>query len=202
MGEPRYRRRKEDRPGEIAEAAFTAFAENGYAATRVDDVARLAGISKGLMYLYFKTKEDLFKAVIKNIVVPRVDAITAEVDKSNLSAEAFIRGPLKTFLKHLPGSKISVVVRLMISEGHRHPELVEFYWNNVIAKGLSTIKGILERGITSGEFRKTPVTDNPQLIIAPALFAVIWKLVFVQHPLDSDTLIDANIDMILEQIRA
>jgi hypothetical protein len=67
---------------------------------------------------------------------------------------------------------------------------------------LSTIKGILERGITSGEFRKTPVTDNPQLIIAPALFAVIWKLVFVQHPLDSDTLIDANIDMILEQIRA
>jgi AcrR family transcriptional regulator len=202
MGEPRYRRRKEDRPGEIAEAAFTAFAENGYAATRVDDVARLAGISKGLMYLYFKTKEDLFKAVIKNIVVPRVDAITAEVDKSNLSAEAFIRGPLKMFLKHLPGSKISVVVRLMISEGHRHPELVEFYWNNVIAKGLSTIKGILERGITSGEFRKTPVTDNPQLIIAPALFAVIWKLVFVQHPLDSDTLIDANIDMILEQIRA
>jgi len=202
MSEPRYRRRKEDRPGEIAEAAFSAFAEKGYTATRVDDVARRAGVSKGLMYLYYKTKEDLFKAVIKNVVVPRVDAITAEVDRTTLSAEEFIRGPLRGFLKHLPGSRISVVVRLMISEGHRHPELVEFYWNNVIAKGLTSISGILERGISAGEFRRTPVTENPQLLVAPALFAVIWKLVFVQHPLDSDTLIDAQIDMILEQIRA
>ena len=201
MSEPRYRRRKEDRPGEIAEAAFAAFAEKGYAATRVDDVARRAGVSKGLMYLYFKTKEDLFKAVIRNVVVPRVDAITLQVDRTTLSAEDFIRGPLRTFLKKLPGSRISVVVRLMISEGHRHPELVEYYWNNVIARGLALIGGILERGISAGEFRRTAVTENPQLIIAPALFAVIWKLVFVPHPLDSDALIDANIDMILEHIK-
>ena len=202
MSEPRYRRRKEERPGEIAEAAFAAFAEKGYAATRVDDVAKRAGVSKGLMYLYYKTKEDLFKAVIKNVVVPRVDAITVEVSRSNLSAEDFIRGPLRTFLKALPGSRVSVVVRLMISEGHRHPELVEYYWDNVIARGLALIGGILERGVSAGEFRRTAVTGNPQLIIAPALFAVIWKLVFVAHPLDSDALIDANIDMILEHIKA
>ena len=73
--QPKYQRRKEDRPQEIADAAFATFAEKGYAATRIDDVARRAGISKGLTYLYYKTKEDLFKAVVKNVVVRRVDAL-------------------------------------------------------------------------------------------------------------------------------
>ena len=87
MPEPRFRRRKEDRPQEITEAALAAFAEKGYAATLVDDVAKRAGVSKGLLYLYFKTKEDLFKAVIRSFVVPRIDALTAIIDSSELSSE-------------------------------------------------------------------------------------------------------------------
>jgi AcrR family transcriptional regulator len=91
--EPRFRRRKEDRPQEITEAALAAFAEKGYAATRVDDVARRAGVSKGLLYLYFKTKEDLFKAVIRSFVVPKIDELTAIIDSSELTSEEFLRGP-------------------------------------------------------------------------------------------------------------
>ena len=82
MAEPRYRRRKEDRPDEITAAALSAFAENGYAATRVEEVAKRAGISKGLLYPYFKTKEELFKAVIRTVGIPRVDALELALDQS------------------------------------------------------------------------------------------------------------------------
>ena len=202
MPEPRYRRRKEDRPREIAEAAFAAFSEQGYAATRVEEVARRAGVSKGLLYLYFRTKEELFKAVIRNVVVPRVEALAADVEESDLSAEEFIRGPLLTFLKQLPGSPVAVVVRLMISEGARHPELVDFYWENVISRGMRTVSAVVDHGIAAGEFRRTALNDLPQLFLAPAMLAVIWKLVLTDHPLDSDRLIETHIELILAHIRA
>ena len=99
MSKPRYQRRKEDRPQEITAAAFDAFAEKGYASTRVEEVASRAGVSKGLLYLYFKTKEELFKAVVKNVVVRRVDALIALVDRTEQSSEEFIRGPASRFLK-------------------------------------------------------------------------------------------------------
>ena len=91
MAEPRVQRRKEDRPAEITAAALAAFAENGYAATRVDDVAKRAGVSKGLLYLYFKTKEELFKAVIRSFISPRIDALISNVEETELSAEEFLR---------------------------------------------------------------------------------------------------------------
>ena len=115
MAQPRFRRRKEERPQEIAEAALAAFAEKGYAATRVDDVAKRAGVSKGLLYLYFKTKEELFKAVVRSFVVPRIDALVAIMDSSEMSSEEFLRGPFLEFVKTLPGSPVSVLIRLMIA---------------------------------------------------------------------------------------
>jgi AcrR family transcriptional regulator len=202
MSKPRYRRRKEDRPREITEAAYQAFAEKGYAATRVEEVAKRAGVSKGLMYLYFKTKEDLFKAVIRRVVVPRVDSLMTQSAKTDLSAEEFLRGPFTAFLKKLPGSPVSVVVRLMVSEGWRYPELVEFYWDNVISRGLESVNKLLERGIAAGEFSRSPVSEHPQLFIAPAIMAVLWKLVFDAHPLDSDRLIDTQIDLLLGQLKS
>ena len=202
MPKPRYRRRKEDRPREITEAAYQAFAEKGYAATRVEEVAKRAGVSKGLMYLYFKTKEDLFKAVIRRVVVPRVDSLMTQSAKTDRSAEEFLRGPFTAFLKKLPGSPVSVVVRLMVSEGWRYPELVEFYWDNVISRGLESVNKLLERGIAAGEFSRTPVSEHPQLFIAPAIMAVLWKLVFDAHPLDSDRLIDTQIELLLGQLKS
>jgi AcrR family transcriptional regulator len=100
MNEPRYQRRKQDRPQEITDAALAAFAEKGYAATRVDDVAKRAGVSKGLLYLYFKTKEELFKAVVRSFVVPRIDALTEVIDSSvtarNCPARSSCADPFST----------------------------------------------------------------------------------------------------------
>ena len=175
MNEPRYQRRKQDRPQEITDAALAAFAEKGYAATRVDDVAKRAGVSKGLLYLYFKTKEELFKAVVRSFVVPRIDALTEIIDSSELSSEEFLRGPFLDFVKTLPGSPISVVIRLMIAEGPKHPDLVQFYWDNVVSRGLGTISELLQRGVQTGEFRKSAVSEQPHLFIMPVLFSVVFN---------------------------
>jgi len=202
MTEPRYRRRKEDRPQEITAAAFEAFAEKGFARTRVDDVAKRAGVSKGLLYLYFKTKEELFKAVIKSVVIRRVDRLIDNVASTELSSEDFIRGPLLSFLKQIPGSPVAIVVRLLISEGPRHPDLVDYYYENVVAKGLAAISGFVKRGVTQGEFRKSAVSDLPHLMLAPVMLSIVWGIIFNDRQLDTDTLIETQIDMILAHIKA
>jgi len=202
MAEPRYQRRKEKRPQEITDAAFEVFSEFGYASARVDEVARRAGVSKGLMYLYFETKEDLFKAVIKSVVTRRVDALLTAIDESELSSEAFIRGPLLSFMQQVPGSPIAVVIRLLISEGQRHPDLVDYYWDNVVSKGLQAISHFIGRGVERGEFRETAVTDLPQLILAPMMLSMIWRILFAKRSLDTDKLMATQIDMVLAYIRA
>ena len=202
MAQPRYQRRKEERPQEITEAAFQAFAEKGYAATRVEEVAQRAGVSKGLLYLYFKTKEELFKAVIKSVVIRRVDALVAALENTELSSEDFLRGPLLEFMKSVPGSPVAVVIRLMISEGHRHPDLVDYYWENVVSKGLAAISRFIDRGVQRGEFRATLVSEMPQLLLAPVMLAVIWRILFARRVLDTDKLIATHIDMILAYIKA
>ena len=202
MAQPRYQRRKEERPQEITEAAFQAFAEKGYAATRVEEVAQRAGVSKGLLYLYFKTKEELFKAVIKSVVIRRVDALVTALEKTELSSEDFLRGPLLEFMKSVPGSPVAVVIRLMVSEGHRHPDLVDYYWENVVSKGLAAISRFIDRGVQRGEFRATAVSELPQLLLAPVMLAVIWRILFARRVLDTDKLIATHIDMILAYIKA
>jgi len=202
LAKPRFRRRKEDRPKEITAAAFDAFAEHGFAATTVDDVAKRAGISKGLMYLYFKTKEELFKAVVKSVVIRRVDQLILEVETTELSSEAFIRGPLLSFLQKIPGSPVAIVVRLLIAEGPRHPDLVDYYYKNVVAKGLAAIAGFLSRGVDRGEFRQSAVTDLPHLVLAPVMLSIIWGIIFKKQALDTDNLIATQIDMLLTHIKA
>ena len=201
MGEPRFRRRKEDRPQEITEAALSAFAEQGYAATKVEDVARRAGVSKGLLYLYFKTKEELFKAVVRSFVVPKIDELTAIVDSHEMSSEAFLRGPFLGFVKTLPGSPVGVLVRLMIAEGPKHPDLLDWYWDNVVSRGLRALTNLLDRGVENGEFRRTAVNDLPHLFVMPVVFSVIFKLLFEERCPDTDKLIETQLDLLIAHMK-
>jgi AcrR family transcriptional regulator len=203
MSERRFQRRKEERPAEITRAALEAFAEHGYAATRVEEVAKRAGVSKGLLYLYFRTKEELFKAVIRSAVVPRIDALKAAVADSGLTAEAFLRGPFLTFIRRLPDSPARIVVRLMIAEGPKHPDLTEFYCEQVVTVGVEALRQLIERGIEAGEFRNTRLETYPQLLIAPALMSMVWKTLFQRHmPIDTDELLGTHIDLVLRAIKA
>ena len=200
--QPKYQRRKEDRPQEIADAAFKMFAEKGYAATRIDDVAKRAGVSKGLTYLYYRTKEDLFKAVVKNVVIRRVDSLIGNVESTTLSSEEFLRGPLLDFMKKVPGSPIAIVIRLLISEGPRHPDLVNYYYENVVARGLEAIRQFVARGVERGEFRREALDHQPHLFLAPMMLSMIWRLVFTDKPLDTDQLMESQVELLLAEMKA
>ena len=203
MAEPRFQRRKEDRPAEITQAALAAFAEKGYAATKVDEVAKRAGVSKGLLYLYFKTKEDLFKAVIRSFLSPRIDALIDNIEQSELSAEDFVRGPFLTFATSLPKSPAKVLVRLMIAEGPKHPDLIAWYWDNVVSRALDALRTLIKRGVDNGEFRESALNEFPQLLVTPVFFSIIWTIVFQPHTdLDTDRFIEAHVEMVLESIKA
>jgi AcrR family transcriptional regulator len=202
MAEPRFQRRKEDRPAEITQAALAAFAEKGYAATKVDEVAKRAGVSKGLLYLYFKTKEDLFKAVIRSFLSPRIDALISNIEETDLSAEDFLRGPFLAFAKSLPKSPAKILVRLMIAEGPKHPDLVEWYWDNVVSRALAALRTLIERGVDNGEFRESAVNEFPQLLVTPVFFSMIFTIVFKQQMnLDTDRFIEAHMEMVLDSIK-
>jgi len=202
VSEPRFQRRKEDRPEEITQAALSAFAENGYAATRVDDVAKRAGVSKGLLYLYFKTKEDLFKAVIRSFLSPRIDALIDNIENTELSAEQFLRGPFLEFAKALPKSPARILVRLMIAEGPKHPDLVAWYWENVISRALDALRSLLARGVAQKEFKRSALDEFPHLLAAPVMFSVIWAIVFQSHSkLDTDRFIESHINLVLDSIQ-
>lgn len=197
------KRRKDERPEEIVSAALEEFTAKGYAATRLEDVAARARVSKGLPYLYFKTKEELFKAVIKAVLKPGFDALIDEIRQTPLSSEEFLRGPFATFLKSFVRSRRAKVARLLVAEGPKHPELTAYYMENVIAHGIEAMRLLIDRGVERGEFRKTDLRDFPQLLVAPALLAVLWRALFDRHrPLDTDRLLDTHITLMLDAIRA
>jgi AcrR family transcriptional regulator len=197
------RERRDTRPQEIVAAAFEEFATHGYAATRLEDVAARARVSKGLPYLYFKTKEELFKAVIRSVITPLFDAMRERMLSTELSSEAFLKGPFLSFIQELVGSRRVLIARLLIAEGHKHPELTAFYYEQVIAKGRETLQAFIDRGIDRGEFKPTPLRDFPQLLIAPALLSVVWRTLFERHHhLDINALLKTHIDLVLDAIRA
>ena len=197
------RERRDTRPQEIVAAAFEEFAAKGYAAARLEDVATRAKVSKGLPYLYFKTKEELFKAVIRSVITPLFDAMRERMLTTDLSCEAFLKGPFLSFIQELVKSRRVLIARLLIAEGHKHPELTKFYYDHVIAKGRETLKAFIDRGIERGEFKPTALRDFPQLIIAPVLLAVVWRtLIERHHHLDTDALLTTHIDLLIDAIRA
>ena len=169
MTKPRYQRRKEDRPQEITQAALEAFAEKGYAATRVEEVAKRAGVSKGLMYLYFKTKEELFKAVVKSVVIRRIDRLIGNIESTDLSSEDFIRGPLLSFMKQVPESPVAIVIRLSFLENRKaavrggSPRVLEID----LCPHTVPIKGVRDRPVGASSYHRVRgrgrATERPRL---------------------------------------
>jgi AcrR family transcriptional regulator len=199
----RRRERKDNRPQEIVDAAFEEFAAKGFAGTRLEDVAARAKVSKGLPYLYFKTKEELFKAVVRSVITSHFDVMREKMETTTLSTEAFLKGPFLAFIQELVGSKRAFIARLLIAEGHKHPELTKFYYDNVISRGIETLTRLIDRGVERGEFRKTALRDYPQLLVAPVLTAILWRALFERHHhLDTNKMLETHIGLLLAAIRA
>ena len=187
----------------ILDAAIRVFARTGYYNSRVSDIAREAGIASGTIYLYFKTKEALFKAVVKSVITPHFDAIRRQMESTDMSSEEFLKGPFLAFIQELVLSRRAAIARLMIAEGPKHPELTAFYFEHVISHGIEAMRNLIDRGVARGEFRPTQLREFPQLLIAPVLTAVLWRALFERHRhLDTDKLLETHIGLIVDAIRA
>lgn len=198
---PRRRRRKQARPGEILAAGLEVFAERGFSATRLDDVAERAGVAKGTVYLYFATKEELFEAVVRDAFSPILERMTGAVALPEASCPALIRLLIETIYREIVGTGRREIIRLLVAESKRFPNLVTFYHREAISCGKAIIAEILRRGIERGEFRDSPATRYPEVIIGPAIMAAIWKLVFDPvEPMDLDDMIEAHLDLVLGSI--
>ncbi|HEX6119703.1 MAG TPA: TetR/AcrR family transcriptional regulator [Dongiaceae bacterium] len=177
---PRWRRRAADRPQEILDAALTVFVSKGFAATRLDDVAAAAGISKGLLYRYFDNKAELFKEVVRQTLVATIQDVG---DRARASDSAL--AALDIFLEQLIAiagdERRSAIPKLVISESGSFPELAVFYLAEVIGPGLSQLTGLVRRGVESGEFRQVDPDLAARTIIAPLLLLVIWRHTFARH---------------------
>jgi AcrR family transcriptional regulator len=200
---PRWQRRKEARPGEIVAAALDVFVERGFAATKLEEVARRAGVTKGTVYLYFDSKEALFKAVVRETIVPifaRGEQMVAEYRGS--AAELF--GELVRKWWELIGeTSLSGIPKLMMAEAGNFPVLARFYYDEVISRGQRLMASVLERGIDSGEFRRLDVKLAVKLAMAPLLHAANWRHSFAlctPEGLDVAKYLDHHIDIFLRGI--
>jgi len=168
-------RRKEARPGELLEAALDLFVEKGFAATRSEEVAARAGVSKGTLFLYFPSKEELFKAVVVENLSGRFTEWNREFDAFEGSTTDMLRYCMRVWWERIGSTKVSGLAKLMLSEGRNFPELAEFYRLEVVRPGHSLLRRIVQRGIDSGEFAPVDVDLAIYAVIAPMMFLMLWQ---------------------------
>lgn len=166
----KHERRKDARPGELLQAALDLFVEKGFAATRVDEVAHRAGVSKGTLFLYFASKEELFKAVVRENISGRFTEWNAELDAFAGSTAELLRQCLRLWWSRQGKAKISGITKLMLSEGKNFPELAAFYQHEVIQPAHQLIRRILQRGVERGEFAPLNMRYGVYTVLAPMIF--------------------------------
>lgn len=201
-GEPR-KRRKEARPGELMAAALSLFAERGFAATRMDDVAARAGVTKGTLYLYFASKEALLQAVVRENIVPVIGDAEQMIASHQGSSAELLTMLLLGWWHKVGATPAGAVPKLIVSEAQNFPELTQFYYEQVIQRGSDLIKRVLQRGVASGEFRELNVDLVYHAIMAPVIMLMIWSHSFSPccgDALDPDAYLTAAIDLLLRGI--
>jgi TetR/AcrR family transcriptional regulator len=171
----RRERRKEARPGELLAAALDLFVEKGFAATRSEEVAQRAGVSKGTLFLYFPTKEDLFKAVVRENISSKVDEGFDELEKFTGPTSELIAHIMKMWWERYGSTKASGLTKLIMSEATNFPELANFYYAEVIEPGHRLMHKMIERGIARGEFRSVDIDYAVYALLTPMIYLVTWK---------------------------
>lgn len=168
-------RRKEARPGELLAAALDLFVEKGFAATRAEEVAQRAGVSKGTLFLYFPSKEELFKAVVREHIAGTIKDAFGELQSFPGTSAELVHFLMQQWWERYGNTKASGISKLMMSEANNFPELAEFYQQEVIIPGHQLIQKVIERGMASGEFRQVDVEYAVFSILAPIMFLIMWK---------------------------
>jgi AcrR family transcriptional regulator len=194
--------RAAERRAAIVEAALDEFIARGFTATRLDDVARRAGVAKGTIYLHFKDKESMFEELIRTAIVPLVGRMQGPPPLGGKVRDA-IEGFALAFIQEIASTRRGDIVRLIVAEGPRFPAIADFYYREVVSRGLAGMGALIELGIARGEIRHKNLARFPQLMVAPALIAVIWQSLFAKHaPLDAIEMFRVHLDLIFGERRA
>ena len=197
--ETKWTRRKQARPAEILDAALKVFAQKGFAAARMDDIAREAGVTKGTIYLYFENKEAVFKSLVREAVGTTIANVAIDVRNYEGSARLLLRMALTRMTQLLVDSNKFVLPKIVIGESSNFPWLSEFYRFEIIEKGLQLLMSLIERGIEQGEFRRLPAPHVARLCVAPVLLCAIWRATFGHldaEPYDYQGLVDTHLDVL------
>ncbi|WP_432723684.1 TetR/AcrR family transcriptional regulator [Jeongeupia wiesaeckerbachi] len=194
----RWSRRKEARPHEILEAALELFAEKGYAATRIDEIAKRAGVTRGTPYLYFAGKEDIFKALINELLLPALDEAEAVLDDVEGDASERLRCVVHLWWKSMGETRLSALPKLMVAEAGNFPEVAQLYNDQFVARGEAIFRQVIEAGIASGEFRPIDVEYVLHVLCAPVVMAMLSRYMPSSHAqLDPIRYLDTLLDLVL-----
>jgi AcrR family transcriptional regulator len=172
---PRRERRKEARPRELLDAALDLFVEKGFAATRAEEVAVRAGVSKGTLFLYFPSKQELFKAVIRENIGQLFPVWQQEYEQFTGSSADMLRYAMRSWWARVGQTRASGIVKLVMSEAQNFPDIADYYQREVIQPGNALIRNILARGVASGEFRPLDLDQAVYTVVAPMIFLMMWK---------------------------
>ncbi len=199
-------RRKEARPGELLDAALALFVEKGFAATKSEEVAARAGVSKGTLFLYFESKEDLFKEVIRKNITHLFPTWNEAFTQFTGSSADMLRDAMTTWWENIGSTPASGIPKLVMSEAQNFPEIATFYHEEVILPGHALIRKILSRGIDSGEFRPLDLDHAVHTIVAPMIFLMMWKnsmgsCAANSQFLDPERFIQLQVDVLLHGIQ-
>ncbi|MDO9299582.1 TetR/AcrR family transcriptional regulator [Bradyrhizobium sp.] len=193
--------RAAERRAAIVEAALDEFIARGFTATRLDDVAKRAGVAKGTIYLHFKDKESMFEELIRTALVPMINRLHAP-PPSGGSVRDMVEGFAENFIREVASTRRGDIVRLIVAEGPRFPAIADFYYREVVSRGLAGMRALIELGIARGEIRHKSLARFPQIMVAPALIAVIWQSLFARHaPLDATEMFRVHLDLIFGERR-
>ncbi|MBM3117604.1 TetR/AcrR family transcriptional regulator [Jeongeupia naejangsanensis] len=198
----RWSRRKEARPHEILEAALELFAEKGYAATRIDEIAARAGVTRGTPYLYFAGKEEIFKALIQELLLPALDEAEAMLDGFEGSAAERLRRIVHVWWQSMGETRLSALPKLMVAEAGNFPEVAKLYNDLFIVRGEAIFRQVIEAGVASGEFRTVDVEYALHVLCAPVVMAMLTRYMPYGHAaLDPLRYLDCLLDLMLHGLQ-
>jgi AcrR family transcriptional regulator len=197
-------RRKAERPAEILDAAFEEFVKNGYAATRLEDVAARAGVTKGTIYFYFETKERVFDEMIRHKSLDFFPELGSYAEKLEGSYNSRLRALIVFVYRKIAEDRASrETLRFLIAEGSRFPDLVDRHYEEFVRPVIDQFRKLIEAGVKVGEFRASPASAFTEIVMSPALLLSLWSMLFgTRKQIDVAAFTDASIDLIMKGLAA
>jgi AcrR family transcriptional regulator len=199
----RQKRRKESRPDEILAAALTVFSRDGFSGARLDEIAELAGCTKGTIYVYFPSKEELFKAVVRKLITPQFRQVDGILKDASIPVvmrlKMFIRGGYMAIVTNPTGMGL---LRLLVADGPKFPDLVDYYHDQIPRVGHEMIKSTIQEGIDNGELRQMDADAAAHIITGPILAEIMRRLLLAVKLLPLEHLIDTHLDIVFNGLLA